>query len=205
MKKFERNVEQNFKLKEEVTKRLELTAEDISNLSSEDILDNIELVGAQLQVSEKDLEDLLSNPNITSLEEAIKKYKDFLSLNLNALTVEDVSEEIVFSGTTKLDAKADKVHVLKQKEKVWYELAPNFTSTLLTTLTQTYPELVIGILTKALPKLTSTELRSFRTALNNAESSGLLVKKSDVSITRTVTTKQLSLEDLININEEGGE
>jgi hypothetical protein len=201
MKKFERNVEQNFNLKEEVAKRLELTADDIANLSAEDILDNVELVGAQLQVSEKDLADLLANPNITSLEEAIKQYKDFLSLNLNALTTEDVSEEIVFSGTTKLDAKADKMHVLKQKDKVWYELAPNFTSTQLLTLAESYPELAIGILVKALPKLTATELKSFRTALNNAETAGLLIKKTDTTIVRTTTTKQLSLEDLENINE----
>ena len=201
MKKFERNLLENeqFNLIEESSKRLELSADEVANLSVEDIYDNIEVIETRLQVSEKELASLLANPNITSLEEAIKKCKDSLALHLDALSPDDVVEEIVFSGTTKLSSNADKVTVLKQKEKVWYELKDNFSVDNLTSMTEHYPELLINILSKALPKLTTSELRSFRTILNNLESAGIIIKKSETSISKSYTTKQLSLEDLDNL------
>ena len=199
MKKFERLLENEFNLIEESSKRLELSADEVANLSVEDIYDNIEVIETRLQVSEKELASLLANPNITSLEEAIKKCKDSLALHLGALSPDDVVEEIVFSGTTKLASNADKVTVLKQKEKIWYELRENFSVNNLASMAEHYPELLISILSKALPKLTSTELRSFRATLNNLESAGIIIKKSETSIAKSYTTKQLSLEDLDNL------
>lgn len=203
MKKFERTLAQGaqFNLKEEADKRLNLSAEEVENLSTEDIFDNIEVIETHLQVSEKELEGLLSNSNITSLEEIVKKCKDSLALHLNALKHEDVPEEIVFSGMTRLSTEADKVALIKPKEKVWFELSEGFNSAALNALVEDSPELVISILKKNLPKLTSVELRCNLTRLNNLEQEGLVVKKVEKSVVKSITTKQLSFEDLDNINE----
>lgn len=196
MKKFERNITNDFNLKEEASKRLALTADEISNLSIEDIYDNIEILEANLQVSEKDLAALLANENITSLEDAVKKCKESLNLHLESLKPEDVPEEIVFSGLTKLAPAADKVTVIKTKNRCWYETTIDFNATQLAEIVNASPELVIYLVSKYLPKLTATELRSFRTVLINLSQSGVVVQKSETSVSKSATTKQLSFEDL---------
>lgn len=196
MKKFERNITNDFNLKEEASKRLALTADEISNLSIEDIYDNIEILEANLQVSEKDLAALLANENITSLEDAVKKCKESLNLHLESLKPEDVPEEIVFSGLTKLSPAADKVTVIKTKNRCWYETTVDFNATQLSEIVNASPELVIYLVSKYLPKLTTTELRSFRTVLINLSQAGVVVQKSETAVSKSATTKQLSFEDL---------
>lgn len=199
-------------IKTESEKVTSLTQDDVENASFEDILHNIAVLETAKQISEKEIEALKVSSGLVSLEDAKDKVVDAIKMHIAALKPEDLEgEELYFTNLSSINDKADKVTALKTKEVTVYKVCEGFNIQTFYNVLEMDNTFAMQLFIKALSKLTATEQKNFRTALNNLVNADYIVREVTTNVTNGVVTKQLSLDDMDTIsislalaNKEGG-